>query len=217
MGLILKRVTVGMLASNSYIVGDEESKEAILIDAGDEPERLLSELASSQLKLKAIVATHGHFDHVLAVDHVRNKTGAPFYLHGADAPILASMQQRARMLLGLELGPPPLVDKYLKEGDVLTVGRYTFEVLHTPGHSPGSICLIGNGLLFSGDTLFAGSIGRTDTPGGNFLLLAESVIKKLFALPDATRVYPGHGPDTTIGDEKSSNLINALLGGIHHA
>jgi len=208
---------VGMLASNSYIVGDEESKEAILIDAGDEPERLLGELASSDLKLKAIVATHGHFDHVLAVDYIRKRTGAPFYLHGADAPILASMQERARLLLGLELGPPPRVDKYLKEGDEFTIGRYTFEVLHTPGHSPGSICLLGENVLFSGDTLFAGSIGRTDTPGGNFLLLAESVTKKLFALPENTRVYPGHGPDTSIGDEKSSNLINALLGGIYHA
>lgn len=216
MGLVLKRITVGLLASNAYIIADQESREALLLDAGGEPETLLAALKQEGLRLKAIVATHGHFDHVLAVDALRKETGAPFYLHGSDAPILASMQQRVKQLLGLEVGPPPRVDYYVKEGDEFKVGPYAFKVLHTPGHSPGSICLLGNGLLFSGDTLFAGSVGRTDTPGGNFPLLADSITRKLFTLPDDTRVYPGHGPDTTIGQEKATNLINALLGGVHH-
>ena len=198
-------MAVGPLACNCYIVGDAETREAIVIDPGGDPELLQSAIDSNRLKITAIVATHAHFDHVIAAEVLRESTGAPFYLHASDAPVLDWYAESGRMFLGIELPPPPAIDTAAAEGDELRAGSATLSVLHTPGHSPGSISLIHEDAIFSGDTLFAGSIGRSDLPGGDSEALVESVRAKLFPLGDDLPVWPGHGPQTTIERERRSN------------
>lgn len=202
---IFQHLVVGPLQCNCYIVGDPETKEAIVIDPGDDADRLAESLAEKHLTVTAIVATHAHFDHVVAAERLRGLTGAPFYLHADDKPLLAWMQESGRLFLGMELPPPPEVDTEAREGDRLQVGSVNLEVVHTPGHSPGSISLITEGAVFSGDTLFAGSIGRTDLPGGDTQALLDAVKDKLFRLDGDLVVYPGHGPATTLGAEQETN------------
>jgi glyoxylase-like metal-dependent hydrolase (beta-lactamase superfamily II) len=202
---IFERRAVGPLACNCYIVGDPASKQAIVIDPGGDEDQLAAAIAQHGLTITAIIATHAHFDHVLAAARLRELTGAPFFLHDADKPILDWMQESARMFLGVELGSPPEVDTSASEGDILVAGTTQLHVIHTPGHSPGSISLLGDGALFSGDTLFAGSIGRTDLPGGDARALVGAVKGKLFALDDSLPVHPGHGPSTTLERERLTN------------
>ena len=202
---VLAHHVVGPLQCNCYIVGDRAAGEAIIIDPGDDADAIAGSLAEQQLRGTAIVATHAHFDHIVAAGRLRELTGAPFYLHKADNPILDWMQESGRMFLGIELPPPPDVDRDASEGEVLTAGTARLEVLHTPGHSPGSISLVADTAIFSGDTLFAGSIGRTDLPGGDTQALLDAVRKKLYLLEDDLPVYPGHGPSTTLGREKVYN------------
>lgn len=206
---VLAHHVVGPLQCNCYIVGDRAAKEAIVIDPGDDADAIADSLAEQRLRVTAIVATHAHFDHIVAAGRLRELTGAPFYLHKEDGPILDWMQASGRMFLGIELPPPPDVDRDASEGEILTAGSARLEVLHTPGHSPGSISLIANEAVFSGDTLFAGSIGRTDLPGGDTQALLDAVREKLFLLEDDMPVYPGHGPSTTLGEEK---LYNPFVG-----
>ena len=196
---------VGPLACNCYIVGDPDTRDAIVIDPGGDAEVILAEIRRLGLNVAAIVATHAHFDHVIASDAIRAETGAPFMLHDADRPLLDWVQESARMFLGLELPPPAEVDTGAGEGTKLTAGSVELEVVHTPGHSPGSISLVAPQALFSGDTLFAGSIGRTDLPGGDTRSLIGAVRSKLFKLNEELPVYPGHGPATTIAREKATN------------
>lgn len=186
-------------------MGDRASKEAIIIDPGDDAEAIATSLAEQELRVTAIVATHAHFDHIIAAGKLRELTGAPFYLHRSDNPILDWMQESGRMFLGIELPPPPDVDRDAAEGEVLIAGNARLEVLHTPGHSPGSISLIADTAIFSGDTLFAGSIGRTDLPGGDTDALIDAVKTKLYLFEEDLPVYPGHGPSTTLGQEKRYN------------
>ena len=202
---IFEHRAVGPLACNCYIVGDPGTKKAIVIDPGGDAEELVRVIAQQDLTVTAIVATHAHFDHVLAAEHVRGVTGAPFYLHDEDKPVLGWLQESGRLFMGVDLPPPPEIDSSAPEGARLVAGGSELTVVHTPGHSPGSISLVGDGVLFSGDTLFAGSIGRTDLPGGDTQGLLDSVRHKLFTLDDGTPVYPGHGPATTLGEEKLSN------------
>ena len=202
---IFEHLVVGPLGCNCYIVGDPETKEAIVIDPGGDPEVLDNAIETHGLKITAIVATHAHFDHVLAAEHVRLKTGAPFYLHDDDKPVLSWLQESGRLFLGIELPPPPDVDSPAREGELLVAGGTELEIRHTPGHSPGSIVLVGTEAVFSGDTLFAGSIGRTDLPGGDTQALLDAVKEKLFTLDDTLPVLPGHGPATTLAEEKRSN------------
>ncbi|HET7481839.1 MAG TPA: MBL fold metallo-hydrolase [Actinomycetota bacterium] len=196
---------VGPLACNCYIVGDPDTKDALVIDPGGDADVIGSEVERLGLKVAAIIATHAHFDHVIASDALREATGAPFMLHTADRPLLDWVQESAQIFLGLELPPPAEVDTDASEGQRLAVGSVEIEVIHTPGHSPGSISLVAPDALFSGDTLFAGSVGRTDLPGGDTDALITAVRSKLFALPDDLAVHPGHGPATTIAREKASN------------
>ena len=196
---------VGPLACNCYVVGDPATKQAVVIDPGGDAAELIAALAEAELTVTAIVATHAHFDHVLAAEEIRSHTGAPFYLHGEDRPLLDWLQESARMFLGIEVGPPPDIDTTPNEGDVLKAGGVELEVIHTPGHSPGSISLLTDGALFSGDTLFAGSVGRTDLPGGDTQALLDAVKHKLFTLDEELPVYPGHGPATTLARERRSN------------
>jgi hydroxyacylglutathione hydrolase len=205
---LVDSVVVSPFQTNCYIVGCPETKEGIIIDPGDEPERILAVVNFHQLKIVAIVATHGHLDHVLAVRAVKEATGAPFLLPELDLPIARSAHIQARFYNWLA-EPVPEPDRFLQEGQTLTVGRISFQVLELPGHTPGHIALYradekGGGCLFSGDVLFAGSVGRTDLPGGNWETLQKS-LRRLMSLPDETIVYPGHGRKTTIGEERRYN------------
>jgi hydroxyacylglutathione hydrolase len=196
-------LVVGRLQTNCYIL--ESDSTALVIDPGDEPERILRFMNDIKVKPSQIIATHTHFDHVLGVDGIRATLDIPFLIHNDDLPMLESMQNRVHQFMGLTVPPPPRVDRFLKDGESLTVGHDTLKVLHTPGHSPGSISLAGRGYVFTGDALFNQSIGRTDLPGGDLQTLIRSITDRLFSLADYTVVYPGHGPETSIGDEKMAN------------
>jgi len=196
-------LVVGRLQTNCYIL--ESDSTALVIDPGDEPERILRFLNDIKVKPSRIVATHTHFDHVLGVDEIRATLSIPFLIHRDDLPMLESMQSRVHQFMGLNVPPPPKVDQFLKDLESLTVGRDTVKILHTPGHSPGSISLAGRGYVLTGDALFNQSIGRTDLPGGDLDTLIHSINDRLFSLDDDTIVYPGHGPETSIGDEKIAN------------
>ena len=202
---IFEHLVVGPLQCNCYIVGDPETREAIVIDPGDDADRLAASLANRELTVTAIVATHAHFDHIVAAERLRALTGAPFYLHAEDKPLLGWMQESGRLFLGMDLPPPPEVDTEAREGDRLIAGSVGLEIVHTPGHSPGSISLVADEGVFSGDTLFAGSIGRTDLPGGDMRALLDAVRDKLFRLDQDLTVYPGHGPSTTLAAEREHN------------
>jgi glyoxylase-like metal-dependent hydrolase (beta-lactamase superfamily II) len=187
-------------------MGDEEAHEAIVVDPGDETSRIQRRLTELGLKLKQILVTHAHIDHVGGALRLKRLTGAPIYLNENDLPLLQMMESQAKWL-GVatpETAPP---DELLAEGQCVGLERYPAQVLHTPGHTQGSICLhfIPLKLLIAGDTLFAGSIGRTDLPGGNFSQIVDSLHSRLLVLPDETKVLPGHGPATTIGAERKSN------------
>ena len=196
-------LVVGRLQTNCYIL--QSGSSAIVVDPGDEGERIARFLIDAGVKARQIIATHTHFDHVLGVNVIRKRFGAEFLIHNDDLPILESMQSRVRQIMGFEVPPPPKVDGFLRDSDVLEFGDVKVRVLHTPGHSPGSISLSGQGFVMTGDALFNQSIGRTDLPGGDLDTLVHSIKQKLFSLGDETVVYPGHGPETTIGDEKLAN------------
>ena len=207
---LLAHYVVGPLGCNCYVVGDPATKDAIVIDPGGDAARLIEELARLGVTVRAIVATHAHFDHLIAGQELRAHTGAPFHLHSADRFLLDWWYESGRLFLGVELPPPPDVDADADEGLVLVAGSTKLEVLHTPGHSPGSISLAGGDVLFAGDALFAGSVGRTDLPGGDTRVLVDAIKSKLFAFGDETPVYPGHGPATTVGEEKERNPFVGL-------
>lgn len=202
---LFDHLVVGPLDCNCYIVGDASTRESIVIDPGGDVDTIAESLARNGLTVKAIVATHAHFDHLIAAQRLRELTGAPFHMHAADRPLLDWFQESARFFLGADLPPPPEVDTESKEGDKLSAGDVSLDILHTPGHSPGSISLVSGKTLFAGDTLFAGSVGRTDLPGGSSSSLVESVRRKLFPLGDDVVVYPGHGPASTVEQERRTN------------
>jgi hydroxyacylglutathione hydrolase len=202
--LIIEFMPVGPIMANCYIVGCKETNEAVVIDPGDDADMILLKLAELKLKVKYIINTHGHFDHVGANRKMKEATGAEILIHALDAPMLGSLAQAAASF-GLKSENSPAPDKTIDDGDIITFGKISMKVIHTPGHSPGGISLYTNGCLFVGDTLFQGSIGRTDLPGGNFTTLKSSIQDKLFPLGDSIRVYTGHGPETSIGKEKRYN------------
>jgi len=204
--MILETFPVGLLQCNCTLLGDEEAGEAIVIDPGDEIGRIHRRLSELKLKLKQILVTHAHIDHVGGAVKLKKLTGAPILLNENDLPLLRMMDAQAAWL-GMETPEVVPPDASLAEGLVVGLERYPAQVLHTPGHTQGSVCLHFAPLkmVFAGDTLFAGSIGRTDLPGGNSAQIIDSIETRLMALPDETRVIPGHGPDSTIGEERESN------------
>lgn len=217
--LIHEILPVGMLQCNCHVVGDPVTREAIVIDPGDEVGRILDLIAQHDLKVRAIVNTHAHIDHVGGLKKMRDATGAPVMMHAQDLQLYQALEMQAQWL---RVAAPSLteVDEFLREDTPIRWGNYEARVLHTPGHTEGSVCLYlardhkvisdaatsnSPDILFAGDTLFAGSIGRTDLWGGSLEQIMRSLQTKVLALPDSTIVFPGHGPATTIGDERESN------------
>lgn len=195
--------------ANCFIVGCEKTRKAAVIDPGDESSRILMKLAEQQLTVEYIINTHGHFDHVGANRKMKEATGARLVIHPLDQPMLNHLAETSAAFgMSVENSPPP--DQTVQDGDTLSFGEITLNVLHTPGHTPGGICLHTDGVVFVGDTLFAGSIGRTDFPGGDFDTLIASIRNKLFPLGDRVIVYTGHGPETTIGREKRYNPFASM-------
>jgi hydroxyacylglutathione hydrolase len=192
----------GQFAENCYLL--VAGKEAVLIDPGEEWERFLAALEQRGARLAAIWLTHAHLDHILGVGEVQQATGAPIWLHPADRPLYDDLPAQA-MWLGMRVPAAPPPQHELTHGQVLSIGDYRFAVRHTPGHSPGSVSLVGSEVVFSGDALFQGSIGRSDLPGGDHDTLIASIRRELLSLPDATRVLSGHGPETTISVERRTN------------
>lgn len=203
----IKTLAVGPLETNCHIVWGETSKLAMIIDPGDEPDRIME--YAEGLDIKYIVLTHAHFDHAGAVPEIKLATGAHIAFHPADMEAYRSVSEQAAFW-GFQSDPMPEPDLMLAEGDKLDIGELSFRVLHTPGHSPGGICLFGEGTLFSGDTLFKGSVGRTDLPGGDMEQLKAS-FRRLLELPLETRVLPGHGPESTISEESRFNFFSGMV------
>ena len=204
--MVLETFPVGPLACNCTILGDEDAGEAIVVDPGDEVSRIYRRLSELGLKLKQILITHAHIDHVGGALKLKRLTGAPIFLNESDLPLLKMMTLQAAWL-GVDTPETASPDEPLTEGLTVGLTRYPAHVIHTPGHTEGSVCLHFAPLkmILAGDTLFAGSIGRTDLPGGNYHQIIESIHSRLLSLPDETRILPGHGPETTIGKERQGN------------
>jgi hydroxyacylglutathione hydrolase len=203
--LIISSLPVGLIQTNCYVIGCAHTKEGAVIDPGGHPDRIMAEVKRLGLTIRYVLNTHAHFDHTDGNAAVVEATGAPLAIHPEDRPLLEASGGAA--LFGLRADPSPLPDLELCDGDCLEIGDLRFRVLHTPGHTPGHVCFHepAQGVLFDGDVLFRRGIGRSDLPGGNHQQLLQSIREVLFALPDETIVYSGHGPATTIGEEKRLN------------
>jgi glyoxylase-like metal-dependent hydrolase (beta-lactamase superfamily II) len=208
--MIIETQAVGPFFKNGFIVGCPNTRKAVLIDPGDEVPALLDFASREKLEIERILLTHAHVDHVTGVPAAKRALGVPIFLHRDDLGLYDRAVQQGQMF-GLKVDPLPPIDEFYSPGQVIPLGDYEVRPHHTPGHCPGGVCLqIGRREqagkdLFVGDTLFAGSIGRTDLPGGNHTVLLDSIRRVLFAFGDEARVYPGHGPETTIGEERRTN------------
>jgi glyoxylase-like metal-dependent hydrolase (beta-lactamase superfamily II) len=205
--LVIRNAVVGPFAENTYLVGDSETREAILIDPGGELDRVLAMREPGGFEIRRVFLTHGHIDHVAGCAEACRRTGATSQVHGADVPWLAGVPQQAEMFGFEEAREAPTADHLHEDGETLTVGEHVGRILHTPGHSGGSCCLVFEKArtVFVGDTLFSGSVGRTDLPGGSFEELERSIRERIFPLGDDVRFFPGHGPGGTLGDERRNN------------
>ncbi len=203
--LLVRGMVVGVFQENCWVIGNRRTGEAICIDPGDQAEDILAMAREMGVKIKAIANSHAHVDHILGVGDIKNETGARFLMHRDEAAIAAQAAKSALMLVGREVADPPTPDYHPEDGDVVEVEGVKLTVIHTPGHTPGSLSFYTDGVLFSGDTLFAGSIGRTDLPGGDYEQEMASIIDKLLVLPDETVVLPGHMQETRIDAEKQTN------------
>ena len=203
--LIVRGIVVGVFAENCWVVGSRRTREAIAIDPGDQAGEILAMARDMGVEIKAIANSHAHVDHILGVRDVQSATGAKFLMHEDELPIARTASATAARFTGQTVQPPPDPDHYLNEGDEIDVAGVKLRVIHTPGHTPGSLSFYTEGMLFSGDTLFQGSIGRTDLPGGDYQTEMNSIVDKLLALPDDTVVLPGHMAETRIGHERRTN------------
>jgi hydroxyacylglutathione hydrolase len=202
--LIIKRLVVGSLSANCFIVGEEVGKAGMVIDPGGNSEQILRSINDSGLNIKIIVLTHGHSDHIAALYDIQDRTGAEVAIHAADADFLEGRGSFSSQF-GISYKTPHPPDRILHDGDEIAVGNTIFTVLHTPGHTPGSICLLTGSKVFTGDTLFRRGIGTTLMPGSSRSQLINSIQTRLMTLPDDTAIYPGHGRETTIGAERRDN------------
>ena len=201
--MAIHMLQLGPMQANCYILECEETKSAAVIDPGDEAGRIISTIKKRELNLDLIVNTHGHIDHIAANGGLKEEFGAPLCIHSADADMLVNPQRNLSFFIGVPTSSPP-ADRLLEDGDVLKVGELSLKVMHTPGHSPGSVCLLGDSFIFTGDLLFAGGIGRYDFPGSSYEKLEKS-LEEVIALDGGLVAYPGHGPETTIGHERQTN------------
>jgi hydroxyacylglutathione hydrolase len=200
----LETLTVGPFQENCYVIGDGAT--GAIVDPGDEAARIALAVEQTGLEISQILVTHAHIDHVGAVAALADEYACPVLMHAEAEPMLQQLPTQA-MMMGLRFGKVPAVDRHIEDGEILEVGSLRLESLYTPGHAPGHLAFyVGSeGLVLSGDALFAGSVGRTDLFGGDMEVLARSINERLLTLPDETRIYPGHGPQTTIGDERAYN------------
>lgn len=201
--LTIRSFAVMPFDENCYVVSDDTG-EGIVIDPGGMAKEILAYIREKKLSIQAVLDTHGHCDHIGANDAIRDETGAPLYIHKADAPMLSDMRLNLSAFMGFKALSRP-AEHLLSEGDKISFGQSELEVIHTPGHTVGGVCFVGDGVVFTGDTLFAGSIGRSDFPGGSEVELIGNIKKKLLALPDEMKVYSGHGPSSEIGWERQCN------------
>jgi len=195
---------LGPLGTNCYILYDKESGEAVVIDPADDAERIWQGIVGKGLELKRILLTHAHFDHIGGVAELKEKSGADICIHSDDAQMLINPERNFSLYTG-RIVRCPEANIFIDDGDSFMIGGFTIKMVHTPGHTPGGMSFLGDGFVIVGDTLFRGSIGRTDLPGSSFELLIDSIKKKLMILDDEVRVLPGHGPETTIGQEREEN------------
>ncbi len=197
-------IVVGALETNCYLVYCEDTRKGAVVDPGADPGKIFQVIDRAKIQPVILINSHGHIDHIGANKDIKDKYGIPLYIHERDKEMLAlSHKSEFSIFLGAKESPAP--DEYLKEGDEIKIGNSFLKVIHTPGHSPGSVCLLGDGLLLSGDTLFNMGVGRTDLPGGSWEELEKSIRSRIFTLPEDIMVLPGHGPSTTVGREKNSN------------
>lgn len=212
--MFLKHLVVGPLQVNCFVLGCEHTRESVIIDPGGNPQDIQRVVTENNLTPVAILATHAHFDHILAVDVLKETYRIPFYLHPADEPVLAHQRRVVQEWLGFDPGPMPHPDAPLVPGAPFLFGRVRLDVAHTPGHSPGSVTLLEHEerRAFVGDLVFAGSVGRTDFPGGDFETLMASIRRVILTLPDDFQLLPGHGPFTTVGHERVYNPYVSQLG-----
>lgn len=201
---VLERIPTGPIGANCYLYGDAEARRGWVIDPGEDAPVIAEFLQHHGLAVEALLITHAHWDHVGAVRVLRELTGAPFLVPEGEVEDLRAAATRAQ-LMGMYIDPPPEPDGLLREGDVLHAGRLQLRVVHAPGHTPGHVIFVGDGLAFVGDVVFAGGVGRTDLPGGDWRTLESTLRTKILTLPDDTVLYPGHGPPTTVGRERTSN------------
>jgi hydroxyacylglutathione hydrolase len=211
--MILKMMTVGPFQENCYIIGDEESGVGAIVDPGDEAARIAMAVEETNLEIGSIIVTHAHIDHVGAVVVLVDEYACPVLMHAEAEPMLRQLPTQA-MMMGMRFGKVPSVDRHVEDEEILEVGDLSLRSLYTPGHAPGHLAFYAEeeGLVLSGDALFAGSVGRVDLPGGSMEVLMRSIEDRLLTLPDDTLVYSGHGPPTTIGNERTSNPF--LQGGM---
>ncbi|NLX11993.1 MAG: MBL fold metallo-hydrolase [Chloroflexi bacterium] len=207
MSLTIYKMTLGPVSTNCYIVGDDATGDAVVIDPADRAELIHHTAQEAGWTIREILVTHAHFDHVMAVDDLKALTGAPFRLHQLDLPLLHNMPRYVQMWMGMDVPPAGEPDRFVQEGDTITVGPITLDVLFTPGHAPGHVSYVlrSEQAVFCGDVLFRDAVGRTDLPGSDADTLMESITRKLLPLGDDFAVLPGHGANTTIGEERASN------------
>ena len=209
MPLVLESLRLGPLENNSYLLTVPDTGETAVVDVGFDPEAVIRRVRERNLRVSLLLNTHAHYDHVAGMRAVQEACGGRYFLHPADRPLLEVLSQQGAMF-GFPPAEPPSEIHDLSDGQDIILGDARLRVIHTPGHSPGGVCFHWDGELVAGDTLFAGSVGRTDLPGGSFSQLAHAIRARLFPLGDATRVHPGHGEPTTIGDERRHNPFVGL-------